>query len=152
MIQIFNRSHYEDILVPSVDKYIDAKTIQKRYAHINNFEQLLADNDTHVVKIYLHTSKEEQKRRLEERLHLPHKHWKHNDNDRESRKKWDDYRKVYHKIFKDCNTIPWHVVPSDKNRWKVYQVANILVATFENMKLEWPELETDVFHENAERD
>lgn len=148
MIQIFNRSHYEDILVPSVEGYLDKKVIEKRFDHINNFEKLVKDNDTHIIKVYLHTSKEEQKERLEERLHLPHKFWKHNDNDWVSRKKWDDYRKVYHKIFKECNDVARHVVPADKNWWKVHQIAQILVDTFESMDLEWPDLETSIFKDN----
>lgn len=145
MIQIFNRSHYEDILVPTVEWYLDKKTIAKRYKHINNFEELLADNNTHVIKCYLHTSKDEQKKRLEERLHLPHKYWKHNDNDWDSRKKWDDYREVYHDIFKECDKPEWNIVPADKNRWKVYCIAKILVEEFEKMDLAWPKLETEIF-------
>lgn len=145
MIQIFNRSQYEDILVPTVEGYLDKKTIDERYDLINNFENLLKSNNTHVIKCYLHTSKEEQKTRLEERLHLPHKFWKHNDNDRESREKWDDYRKVYHDIFKKCDKPEWNIVPADKNRWKVHCVAQILVDTFEKMDLQRPELDTEKF-------
>lgn len=145
MIHIFNRSHYEDILVPTVKWLFPEEEIEKRYQHINNFEQLLLDNDTHVLKFYLHISPEEQKVRLKERLENPQKFWKHNDEDRESRKKWDEYRDVYHKIFDKCNTIPWHIIPADKNRWKVYQVAQVILEHFEQMNLKWPWLETEKF-------
>jgi polyphosphate kinase 2 (PPK2 family) len=95
MIQIFNRSHYEDILVPTVEELLPQEVIDKRYEHINNFEKLLTDHDTIVLKFYLHISSKEQKKRLKERMEDPHKYWKHNDDDRDSRKKWDDYMDVY---------------------------------------------------------
>jgi len=154
MIQIFNRSHYEDILVPSVEWYLDEETIDKRYDDINNFEKLLTNNDTIIIKCYLHVSREEQKERLEERLHNPLKYRKHNDGDRESRKKWDDYRKVYHEIFKRTNTkySPWHIIKADQNRYKAYQVTKLLIDAFENkMKLERPDLETEMFDKNGEK-
>lgn len=146
MIHIFNRSHYEDILVPTVDWLFSKEIIEKRYDHINNFERLLLDNDTHVLKFYLHISPEEQKVRLKERLENPQKYWKHNDWDRESRKKWDEFRKVYHSIFNNCNEIPRHIIPADANRWKVYQIAKVIVEHFEQMDLKRPELETDKFN------
>ncbi len=145
MIHIFNRSHYEDILVPTVEGLFTKELIERRYAHIHNFEQLLTDNGTHVLKFYLHISPEEQKVRLKERLENPQKFRKHNDGDRESRKKRDQYRTVYHHIFDRCNTPPRHIIPADTNRWKVYQIAQILVEHFEKMDLRWPELETDKF-------
>lgn len=145
MIHIFNRSHYEDILVPTVENLFSKDIIEKRYDHINNFEKLILDNDTHILKFYLHLSPEEQKIKLEERLKNPEKFRKHNDGDRESRKKWDDYMEVYHSIFKKCNIVPWHIIPSDKNRWKVYHIAQVIVEHFESMNLQWPELETEKF-------
>lgn len=145
MIHIFNRSHYEDILVPTVEWLFSKEIIEKRYSHINNFEKLILDNDTHILKFYLHISPEEQKIRLKERLENPQKYRKHNDGDRESRKKWDKYRDVYHTIFNQCNEIPRHIIPADTNRWKVYQVAQVIVEHFEQMSLKWPELETDKF-------
>ena len=145
MIHIFNRSHYEDILVPTVQGYWTPEQMKRRIDHINNFERLLKDSNTYVVKCYLHLSKDEQKERLEERLTIPRKFWKHNDNDWESRKKWDEYMNVYHTIFNECNETPWTIVPTDKNRWKVYCIAKALLETFEEMSLEWPELETEKF-------
>jgi PPK2 family polyphosphate:nucleotide phosphotransferase len=147
MIQIFNRSHYEDILVPSVEKYIDKNHINARYDDINNFEKLLADHDTTVLKFYLHISRDEQLERLEERLHNPEKYRKHNDGDRDSREKWDAYMKVYHEIFEKTSTkhAPWHVIEADQNRWKVYQISEVIVKAFEKMNPQWPELETEKF-------
>ena len=145
MIHIFNRSHYEDILVPTVEGYATPKTIKQRIDHINDFEKLLIENDTYILKCYLHLSKDEQKERLEERLTIPRKFWKHNDNDRESRKKRDLYQDTYHMIFKKCDTVPWTIVPTDKNRWKVYCITKALIETFEAMSLERPELETEKF-------
>jgi PPK2 family polyphosphate:nucleotide phosphotransferase len=145
MIHIFNRSHYEDILVPTVEWYGTKKQLAQRVKHINDFEQLLTENNTYILKCYLHLSKDEQKKRLEERLTIPRKFWKHNDNDWESRKKWDMYRETYHSIFADCNVVPWTIVPTDKNRWKVYCITKALIKTFEEMSLERPELETEKF-------
>ncbi len=143
MIQIFNRSHYEDILVPTVEELLPQEVIDKRYEHINNFEKLLTDHDTIVLKFYLHISSKEQKKRLKERMEDPHKYWKHNDDDRDSRKKWDDYMDVYDTIFARCNEIPRHIIPSDDNRYKVNQIAKVIVETFEGLDLKWPDLETD---------
>jgi len=119
MIQLFNRSHYEDILVTRVHKIIDDATVQKRMKAINDFEDLLTrHNNTHILKFYLHVSKEEQQQRLEERLSDKTKQWKYNEKDFEEAKFWNDYMKVYEDCFKDCNTIPWTIVPADQNWYK----------------------------------
>lgn len=145
MIHIFNRSHYEDILVPSVEKTFPAKVIEQRYEHINNFEKLVSsDNNTRILKFYLHISPEEQKKSLEDRMINPQKHRKHNDGDRDSRAKWDKYMKVYERIFKKCNDKPRHIIPSDKNWYKVNLVTKAILAELETMDLGWPELETDL--------
>lgn len=145
MIHVFNRSHYEDILVPLVEDIYPKKYVDERYELINDFEKLLAHNNTTVLKFYLHISPEEQKRRLTERLQNPEKYWKHNDNDRESRAKWDEYVEVYHTIFSKCNDVPWHVIPSDENRWRIYLIAKKIVETLKEMHLTWPGLETEKF-------
>lgn len=145
MIHIFNRSHYEDILVPSVEGFYDKERIERRYDHINHFEQLLEDNGTRVLKFYLHISKEEQLERLTERINNPQKHWKHNDGDWDSRKKWDDYMEVYERIFEKCNTVPWHIVPADRNWIKINAIAKVLLETLKEMQLSWPDLETEKF-------
>lgn len=152
MIHIFNRSHYEDVLVPAVEKYASKKEIETRYEHINAFERLLEDNDTKVLKFYLHISREEQKKKLEKRIELPQKHWKHNDGDRDSRAKWDCYMDEYHKIFKKCDAIPWHVIPADKKWWKIYNVCKVIIDAFEEMDLKWPKLETELFNEKKKEE
>jgi PPK2 family polyphosphate:nucleotide phosphotransferase len=144
-IHIFNRSHYEDILVPTVEGYYSKETIKARYDHINNFERLLVDGGTKIIKCYLHVSKEEQLERLTERIENPEKHWKHNDGDWESRKKWDSYRAVYEDVFKKCNEVPWHIIPADRNWVKVNAVAKLLLETLKGLDLKWPELETEKF-------
>ncbi|MGL4597000.1 MAG: PPK2 family polyphosphate kinase [Bacteroidia bacterium] len=138
MIQIFNRSHYEDVLVPRVEKWIDDKTVKNRFQHINNFEQLLNDNGTIVLKFYLHISKAEQKERLFERKTHPEKYWKHHDGDWETRKKWDAYMESYEDIFKYCNAPEWTIVPADQNWYKEYLVAKKIVTTLEALKLSFP--------------
>ncbi len=145
MIHIFNRSHYEDILVPTVEGYYTKEKIKARYDHINNFERLLTDGGTKILKFYLHISKEEQLERLTERIENPIKHWKHNDGDWDSRKKWDKYMKVYEDIFAKCNEVPWHIVPSNRNWLKVNTIAKVLLKTLEDLNLEWPGLETEKF-------
>ena len=114
-IGVFNRSHYEDILVPSVYGYIDKKAIQKRYEQINNFEKLLVEEGTEVLKFYLNESFEKQEEKLIERTKNPSKFWKHSDGDWETREYWEDFMKVYESIFDKCDTVPWHIIPSDKN-------------------------------------
>jgi polyphosphate kinase 2 (PPK2 family) len=147
MITIFNRSHYEDVLVPAVEKFVDTKTLEKRYEDINNFEEMLKNNNTTIIKCYLHISHDRQKEKLLDRLNNPEKYRKHNDGDRESREKWDAYMKQYHTVFKKTNTkhTPRHVIPADQNRWKVYHVSKLLVEAFEKMNPHWPALETEKF-------
>ena len=148
MIQIFNRSHYEDVLVPKVEGYISKDELEQRYEDIKNFETLLTNNNTVILKFYLNISREVQKERLEERLNNPQKYWKHKDSDRESRKKWDDYMDAYEDVFKYTNTrnAPWHIVAADENWYKVYQIISTIVETMKDkMKLRWPGLETEKF-------
>lgn len=145
MIHIFNRSHYEDILVPSVIKSFSEEVIEQRYEQINQFEALLESTGTKIIKCYLHISKDEQLERLTERIENPTKHWKHNDGDWKSRKMWDDYMGVYEKIFERCNNVPWNIIPANKNYVKINYVAKLLLETLKSMDLKWPELETETF-------
>lgn len=145
MIRVFNRSHYEDILVPAVNGYLPEEEIEKRYDHINNFERLLQDNGTTILKFYLHISKEEQHERLMERVNIPHKYYKHSDGDWETREQWDDYMAVYEKIFERCNEVPWTIVPSDQNWNKVNVISEAIYQAFEAMNLQWPGLESERF-------
>ncbi|MGB3466364.1 MAG: PPK2 family polyphosphate kinase [Cyclobacteriaceae bacterium] len=142
MIQIFNRSHYEDVLIQRVHQWIDEDTVHRRFQHINNFESLLRDSGTAIIKVYLHTSKEEQLIQLNERKTDPTKHWKHNAADFEERKHWDKYMKAYEDVFYHCGPeIPWHIVPADKNWYKEYLVSEIVRSTLEKMDLHYPTLE-----------
>lgn len=144
-MQVFIRSHYEDILVPSVEKYIPENIIEERYDLINNFEALLERHNTKVLKFFLNVSKETQEERLLERVEMKEKHWKHKDGDWDTREKYDEYMQVYEKILNRCNTIPWHIVPADKNWQKTYYVAEVVLSTLENLDLKWPELDSERF-------
>jgi PPK2 family polyphosphate:nucleotide phosphotransferase len=142
MIQVFNRSHYEDILVQRVHKWIDDKTAHKRMDAINDFEKLLSQhNNTKILKFYLHISKEEQMERLEERTQNPRKMWKYNKNDIAESALWKKYMKVYEEAFEKCNEIPWIIVPSDHNWYKEYIVAKTLRDTLVSLKMKYPVLE-----------
>ncbi|MBN2481930.1 MAG: hypothetical protein JXB19_09330 [Bacteroidales bacterium] len=145
-VTVFIRSHYEDILVPSVEGYIPKETVDKRYELINDFEKMLEHNDTRILKFFLNVSPDAQEERLRERIELKEKHWKHKDGDWETRKKVPEYLKVYENIFMKCGQIPWHIVPADKNWQKLYFVAEKVLEALKNMDLKWPELETEIFH------
>ena len=145
MIQIFNRSHYEDILVPSVEGYYSDKTIKKRFGIINHFEKMIEHNDTKILKFYLHNSSKNQLKRLTERINLPQKHWKHNDGDWEVREKRNQYHKVYEQIFKKCNTPKWHIIPSDKNWYKTLLISEIVLKELKGLYLKWPALDSEKF-------
>lgn len=146
-IGVFIRSHYEDILVPSVYGYIDKKTIDKRYDQINAFESYLQENNVEVVKFYLHISKEKQEETLMERVTDPKKHWKHSDGDWETREKWDELMKTYEKILKKCSTIPWYVIPSDKNWVKEYTSLVIMKDILKKLNPKYPKLISERFSE-----
>jgi PPK2 family polyphosphate:nucleotide phosphotransferase len=138
-IQVFNRSHYEDILVTRVHKMITDEVAKKRMRAINDFEWLLTEHgDTHILKYYLHTSPEERHRRLEERLSIPSKMWKYNDNDTKEAKLWPEYEKVYEDCFAHCSEVPWVIVPSDQNWYKEYVVAKSLRDTLKGLKMKYP--------------
>jgi PPK2 family polyphosphate:nucleotide phosphotransferase len=143
MIQLFNRSHYEDILITRVHGWCDDKTAKRRIEAINHFEQLLESNDTHIIKLYLHVSHEEQRERLEERLQIPRKMWKYNHADLEESKLWDDYMKYYEEAFSECNDIPWHIIPSDQNWYKSFLVTDIIKNTLESFNMKYPGLQKE---------
>lgn len=143
MVQLFNRSHYEDVLVTRVHGLCDDKTAAKRIRAINEFEQLLEENNTHIIKLYLHVSHEEQLKRLQERLHIPRKMWKYNESDITESNHWDTYRKYYEEVFAKCSQVPWHIIPSDQNWYKSYEVARILKETLKGLKMKYPGLKKD---------
>ena len=141
MIQVFNRSHYEDILITRVHKWCNDETAYKRMKAINEFENLLAEhNNTVILKFYLHVSKEEQKERLQERLDDPKKHWKYNAKDFEEAKLWNDYTKVFEDCFENCSNIPWTVVPADQNWYKEYLIASSVCEALKALNMEYPEI------------
>lgn len=140
-IQIFNRSHYEDVLITRVHKWIDEKTVKKRIKAINDFEQLLQEhNSTTILKFYLHISPEEQEQRLQERISNPAKQWKYNEKDFEEAKLWDDYRAAYEDCFEQCNDVPWTIVPADQNWYKEYLIAHTLQKALEKLNMQYPGL------------
>ena len=141
MIGIFNRSHYEDVLVVRVHDLVSKSVWQKRYQHINNFERLLADNSVTILKFYLHISKEEQKERLQARLDTPHKRWKFDPRDLDERKLWADYMEAFEAALSKCSTAyaPWHIVPANKKWYRNLIISEKIVETLEGLKLKYPE-------------
>lgn len=141
MIQIFNRSQYEDILITRVHKWCSDEMAYKRMKAINHFEELLEEhNDTHILKFYLHISPEEQQERLAERLSDVTKQWKYNAKDQEEAKLWDVYRNMYEDCFKECNKVPWTIVPSDQNWYKEYVIASAVHDVLKSLKMQYPGL------------
>ncbi|MBC8035171.1 MAG: polyphosphate kinase [Chitinophagaceae bacterium] len=139
MIEVFNRSHYEDILITRVHKWCDDTTAHKRMRAINDFERLLEQhNDTHVLKFYLHISQKEQHQRLSERLEDPAKQWKYNANDFKESELWDSYMKMYEEAFDKCNEVPWVIVPSDQNWYKEFLIAGKIRDTLVGLKMQYP--------------
>ncbi|MBU1357630.1 MAG: polyphosphate kinase 2 family protein [Gammaproteobacteria bacterium] len=136
-IMVWNRSHYEDVLVPVVEGWIDKAETKRRYAQINDFERLLSETGTVVVKCMLHISKDEQRERLQARIDETDKNWKFNMSDLEARRKWDDYQRAYEKFLVATSTshAPWHVVPADSKRHRNLMIAQLLVSTMRDMKI-----------------
>ena len=144
MIQIFNRSHYEDVVVTRVHGHCSDATAQKRFDAINAFEELLLlHNNTMILKFYLHMSAEEQQERLQERIDDPTKHWKHNPGDEREAALRSDYLRMYEDVFEACNAIPWTIVPADQNWYKEHVVAKQLVETLNGLKMKFPEMEKE---------
>ena len=145
-IAIFNRSHYEDVLVPRVLGDIDGKETKRRYAHIRDFERMLHETGTTVMKVFLHISKDEQKERLQARLDDPEKHWKFDPADLSAREQWDDYRHAYQDAIDatDADHAPWYIVPADSKTHRNLIVAHLVRETLQGMGLEWPEPKADL--------
>ena len=139
-IVIFNRSHYEDVLITRVNGWIDDKTCTQRYVAINAFEQMLADNGTTILKFYLHISKDEQKQRLIERQQDPTKQWKFNPADLKTRAQWDDYMQAYSQAIAATSTAhaPWYVVPANSKLQRNMIVSTVICETLQSLKLAYP--------------
>lgn len=145
-IGVFDRSHYEDVLVARVRGFADPTEVERRYGAINAFEARLVDEGFSVVKCMLHISAEEQKARLAERLANPEKHWKYNPGDLDERALWPSYRDAYERALQCTNTdvAPWHVVPSDKKWFRNLAVGQLLLDTLRGLHLQWPSADFDV--------
>jgi PPK2 family polyphosphate:nucleotide phosphotransferase len=143
---IFNRSHYEDVLIVRVHSLVPDAVWSTRYAQINVFEKLLADNDTVIVKFFLHISKEEQLARLKARIDDPTKHWKISSSDFQERKYWDLYQAAYEDALAKCSTphAPWYIVPADHKWYRNYAVSEILVETLSALKMRFPKPSVDI--------
>jgi PPK2 family polyphosphate:nucleotide phosphotransferase len=140
-IAIFNRSHYEDVLITIVQDMIDEKECKRRYAHIRDFERMLAETGTVIVKIFLHISKDEQRKRLQERLDDPDKQWKFDEGDIVQRKKWDDYQRAYERAIAatDADHAPWYVIPADSKTHRNLLISTLLLDIMQSLKLSYPE-------------
>jgi PPK2 family polyphosphate:nucleotide phosphotransferase len=139
-IMVWNRSHYEDVLVPVVEGWIDKAETHRRYAQINDFERLLTETGTMIVKCMLHISKEEQRERLQARVDEADKRWKFSMGDLDARKRWEDYGRAYEKALASTSTAwaPWYVVPADSKRHRNLMIARLLLKTLRDMKLKVP--------------
>lgn len=140
-IVIFNRSHYEDILITRVHGWCDDKTAKHRMKAINDFEELLQlHNGTQILKFYLHISREAQKERFKERLEDPQKHWKFNEKDQEEAKYWDDYMKMYEDCFEHCSLVPWTIVPADQKWYKEFIIGTAIYESLKKLDMKYPTL------------
>jgi PPK2 family polyphosphate:nucleotide phosphotransferase len=144
-IGVFNRSYYEDVLIVKVKNLAPKETIKQRYNHINDFESLLNDEGTRIVKFFLHISKDYQKEQLQERLDTPEKLWKFSSSDIPERMLWDDYQKAYETVFEKCSSPknPWYIVPAERKWFRNLLIAKVLVETLESMDLHYPEAQFD---------
>ncbi|MGQ9904844.1 MAG: polyphosphate kinase 2 family protein [Anaerolineae bacterium] len=145
-IVIFNRSHYEDVLIVRVQGLVEEAVWRRRYEHINAFEKLLADEGTTILKFFLHISKDEQKKRLQARLDDPTKQWKFNVGDLKERARWDDYMRAYEDVLSKTSTewAPWRVVPSDVKWYRNLVIARAIVSALEGFQMTYPQPKEDL--------
>lgn len=145
-IRVFNRSHYEDVLIVRVHNLVPKSVWSKRYKHINAFENLLSESCVTILKFFLHVSKKEQLERLKARLDDPTKHWKADPKDFEERRLWDDYMEAYEVMLRRCSTAcaPWFVIPADKKWFRNLAVSQILLDAMESLKMKFPKATCDI--------
>jgi len=143
---IFNRSHYEDVLVVRVHELVPKRVWSRRYEHINAFEKALADEGTTILKFFLHISPKKQAERLRARLEDPTKHWKYNPGDLKERQLWAQYTRAYEDVLSKTSTndAPWYIIPSDKKWYRNWVIASILVDTLKSLKMSYPQPDYDV--------
>ena len=146
MVGVFDRSHYEDVLIHRVHGWAAPEELKRRYAAINEFEARLTDSGTKIIKVMLNISKDEQKTRLLARLEEPAKNWKYSRGDLTERAFWDDYMSAYQAVFDNTNTeeAPWHVVPANKKWYARIAVQQLVLGALTDLQLEWPKAEFDV--------
>ncbi len=144
-ITIFNRSHYEDVLVVRVHNLVPKHVWSKRFEHINAFEKMLADEGTTIIKFFLHIDLDEQKERLQARLDEPDKNWKFNPGDLSERKLWGEYTRAYEDVLSKTSTewAPWYIIPANRKWYRNYVVASILVKTLEKLDIQLPDIDFD---------
>jgi PPK2 family polyphosphate:nucleotide phosphotransferase len=145
-IAVFDRSHYEDVLIVRVNGLVPEHRWRRRYDHINAFERLLVDEGTTIVKLFLHISRDEQRQRLQARLDEPEKRWKFHLDDLDVRARWDDYQAAIDEMLERTSTehAPWRVIPADKKWYRNWAAAAILVDALEGLGLTWPEPDEDL--------
>jgi len=147
-IVIFNRSHYEDVLVVRVHQLVPEKAWRKRYEHIRNFEKTLTDEGTTILKFFLHISKEEQKERFIERIEISEKQWKFNPKDIDERKLWNDYMRAYEDALTKTSTehAPWYVIPANRNWYRDYVIIKIITEALKKLKMTYPKPVENIKH------
>lgn len=145
-ITIFNRSHYEDVLVTSVQGIIDDKECKRRFQHILDFERMLVETGTVIVKVFLHISKDEQRKRLQERIDDPLKQWKFDPNDLVQRKKWAEYQQAYQRaiLATDTDAAPWYVIPANSKTHRNLLISSLLLEIMQDLDLSYPAPQADV--------
>ncbi len=157
-VAIFNRSHYEDVLVTRVHNLVPKKVWSKRYDRINDFEKNLVENNTHILKFYLHISKDEQLHRFKQRLEDPARHWKISESDYREREYWDKYTQAFEEALSKCSTkhAPWYIIPANHKWFRNLAISQIVVDTLESLKMEFPPPTVDIkeieerYHKAAE--
>jgi PPK2 family polyphosphate:nucleotide phosphotransferase len=151
MVGIFDRSHYEDVLIARVRELAPVDEIERRYAAINDFERLLVEADTTVIKCFLHISKDEQRERLVSRLEDPTKHWKYNPGDVDERLKWDAYQRAYAVALERCTTdhAPWYLIPADRKWYRNWAITSLLTEHLQRLDPQWPKPDYDIEEEKA---
>ena len=145
-VAIFNRSHYEDVLISRVHNLVPKNVWSKRYDLINNFERNLVESGTHILKFYLHISKDEQLQRFKQRIDDPARHWKISESDYQERKYWDDYRAAFEDALGRCSTekAPWFAIPANHKWFRNLAVSQIIVKALESLKMEFPQPTVDI--------
>jgi PPK2 family polyphosphate:nucleotide phosphotransferase len=145
-LTIFNRSHYEDVLVVRVHDLVPEKRWSRRYEHIRNFEQMLADEGTTIVKLFLHISRDEQRERLQDRIDRPDKNWKFSFGDLAEREHWDEYQHAFRVMLEKTSTddAPWYVIPADRKWFRNRLISEIIVSTLKSLDMKYPDPEEGV--------